>query len=88
MAGAGKSSPAYSHWASDSYFLSLDMPDNAMVNVETAKKEHRTNPSVRMHFQEFVRVYNSTDQYMVDSVPELLQYVSWLNTGSVSMVIG
>lgn len=72
MAGAAKFSPAFDKWE-DSYFLSLQESSEAFVNVETRKKENRTQPTIEMPFQEFVEVYKDTDQYMVDPVPEFLR---------------
>ena len=72
MRGAARSSPAFTRW-SDAYFLSLAVPADNTINVETRKKENRKQPTVDMHFKDFVKVYNKTDQYMVDPVPAFLK---------------
>lgn len=71
--GAVKHSPAFHLWTDD-YFLNLDnIPADHTVLIENRKKENRTNPPTDMHFKEFIRVYNHTDQYMVDAVPEFIR---------------
>ena len=74
--GAIKHSRAFTHWTDD-YFLSLkDIPADHMVLVEHGKKENRDSPAESMTFQEFVRIYNHTDQYMVNGVPPFLRYIN------------
>ena len=72
MREAGKLSAAFERWTDD-YFLSLDIPSDNTVSVERGKKENRNDPLLELNFREFVTVYNTTDQYMVDSVPEFLR---------------
>ncbi|KAJ8315593.1 hypothetical protein KUTeg_007743 [Tegillarca granosa] len=72
MKGAAKMSPAYDLWTDD-YFLGLAIPDDNMVLVETKKKENRSQPTLDMNFQNFVKIYNKTDQYMVNPVPDFLR---------------
>ena len=55
------------------HFLSVDVPNSLKVNVETTKKEDRKQNVILMHFHEFVRTYNHTEQYMVQTVPEFLR---------------
>ncbi|KAK3593837.1 hypothetical protein CHS0354_011438 [Potamilus streckersoni] len=71
MTGASKLSPAFLLW-SDDYFLSLEESKDHNINVETAKKEKRTQKVIDMTFSDFLRVYNVSEKYMVDSVPEFL----------------
>ena len=74
--GAIQKSKAYKLW-SDEYFRQLtDIPKGHDVLVESRKKENRTMPPTRMPFKEFVEIYNLTDQYMVEPVPDFLRY-SW-----------
>jgi len=73
MAGAARLSCAFHKWTDD-YFLQTVMNASSFVAVETTKKENRSKPLQRLHFQEFVRLYNSTDHYMVDNVPQELRY--------------
>ncbi len=75
MTGAAKQSPGYEQWQTDHYFLSLDVPEDNFVTVETKKKENRSQTTVEMHFQDFVEVYNETNQYMVNTLPSFLGYV-------------
>ena len=73
MTGAAKLSPAFHKWT-DEYFISLDYePKEYQVVVESRKKENRSVPSVPMNFQEFVKIYNKTDQYMVHRVPPFIE---------------
>jgi lysine-specific demethylase 8 len=73
MAGAGRLSAAFDRW-SDAYLRSTTLVDaDSTIVVETAKKENRSNPIRRLHFHEFLETYNSTEQYMVDNVPDELR---------------
>ncbi|XP_074657729.1 tRNA wybutosine-synthesizing protein 5-like [Tubulanus polymorphus] len=71
MRNAAKVSPAYDLWT-DEYFLSMNIPKEAKVNIEQRKKEDRLQPTAEMHFQEWVRNYNNTDKYMVHDIPDYL----------------
>ena len=73
MTGAGQLSGAFHKWTDD-YFLQTAMNATSSVAVETAKKEDRKNPLRRLHFHEFLQVYNSSDQYMVDNIPQEFRY--------------
>jgi len=68
MIGAAELSSAFHKWTDD-YFLQTAITVNIMVAVETGKKENRSRPLQRLHFHEFLRLYNSTEQYMVDNIP-------------------
>jgi len=72
MTDAAKSSAAFSRWTDD-YFLSLDLPADIKVSVETTKKESRQQNVLEMHFQDFVRQYNTTGIYMVNAVPDFIR---------------
>ncbi|GAB1602999.1 bifunctional peptidase and arginyl-hydroxylase JMJD5-like [Argonauta hians] len=72
MKNAARLSPAFSLWT-DEYFLSLDIDENSTILVETNKKENRSLPVKWMHFQEFVKIYNHSDKYMVQDVPPYLK---------------
>jgi len=74
MTGAARLSCAFQKWTDD-YFLQTAVNVNSSVAVETSKKENRSNPLQYLHFHEFLRVYNSTDQYMVDNIPLELRWV-------------
>lgn len=76
MRGAAKLFPSHQLW-DDNYFLGLDIgrKRNAFVHVETMKKEDREQPTDQMHFHDFVRIYNKTEHYMVQSVPDFLKCV-------------
>ncbi|XP_071113454.1 tRNA wybutosine-synthesizing protein 5-like [Haliotis cracherodii] len=71
MTGAAKLSPAFNLWTDD-YFLSLDLPEESIVHLETIKKESRQQDTEDMKFQDFIKIYNKTEYYMVDAVPEYL----------------
>ena len=73
MSGVLFNSAPYNKWT-DEYFLSLDLNDQEDVTVETKKKENRKQPAMAMDFREFVRIYNTTDNYMVQDVPKFLRY--------------
>jgi hypothetical protein len=74
MSGAAKLSKAFSLWT-DEYFLSTAIPSSNKINVETAKKEIRTAPTINMHFHSYIKTYHHEDWYMVDQVPQELQLV-------------
>ena len=75
MRGAAQLSLAFHKWTDD-YFLQTAINASSTVAVETSKKENRKNPLRRLHFHEFLRLYNSTDQYMVDNIPHEFRYIS------------
>ncbi|XP_052244595.1 tRNA wybutosine-synthesizing protein 5-like [Dreissena polymorpha] len=72
MKGAARISKAMGKW-SDEYFLSLDDALDTEVKLETKKKENRLQAVDMMTFKNFVRIYNQTEHYMVDSVPPALR---------------
>ena len=72
MRNSVKQFPAYKLWKTDDYFLSLDLSDEEFVVIETKKKENRSMKAIDMHFQDFVEVYNETNQYMVNGLPDFL----------------
>jgi len=72
MAGAAKWSTAFKNWE-DSYFLTRQESSETLVNVETRKKENRTQPTLEITFRDFVKNYKDFDQYMVDPVPDFLR---------------
>ncbi|XP_064608195.1 bifunctional peptidase and arginyl-hydroxylase JMJD5-like [Liolophura sinensis] len=72
MTGAAKLSRAFHQWTDD-YFTSLQELDAEDVLIESRKKENRTNPTSFMTLRQFVKIYNDTDQYMVNSVPRALR---------------
>ena len=74
MTGAARLSCAFHRWTDD-YFLQTAVSVNSCVAVETSKKENRSNPLQYLHFHEFLRVYNTTDQYMVDNIPPEFRYM-------------
>jgi len=69
MTGAARLSSAFHKWTDD-YFLQTAVSVNSSVAVETSKKENRTSPLQYLHFHAFLRLYNSTDHYMVDNIPQ------------------
>ena len=73
MTGAAKISPAFHLW-SDDYFLTMNIPADSLVLVETKKKENRHQETLQMHFKDFVSSYNTSEQYMVETVPQFLGY--------------
>ena len=74
MKGVAKMSPAFDKWTDD-YFLAQDEPSDNKITVETKKKESRQQRVDSMSFKEFVKIYNTTEHYMVDAVPKFLRYV-------------
>lgn len=72
MRGAAKVSRAFHQWTDD-YFSNLKELDAEDVLIESRKKENRTNPTSFMTLRQFVRIYNDTDQYMVNTVPQALK---------------
>ena len=74
MKGAAKISKAFSKWTDD-YFLSLRSLDKEKVTVETRKKESRQQEVLSMSFTDFIKTYNNTENYMVESVPSPVRYI-------------
>lgn len=72
MKGVAKMSPAFERW-NDDYFLAQEEPEGSVISVETVKKESRQQRVDNMSFKEFVRIYNHTEHYMVDAVPQFLR---------------
>ncbi|KAL8599253.1 hypothetical protein ACOMHN_007968 [Nucella lapillus] len=72
LTGVARSSRAVRLWTDD-YLLALDVPAGTVVQLETKKKESRQQESVEMHFHQFLQIYNQTEHYMVDNVPEYLR---------------
>ena len=85
MAGAAKLSPAFKNWE-DSYFLAHQEASEAFVNVETRKKENRTQETLDITFQDFVKSYNDTDNYMVDPVPDFLRYIYFFDNFKINQL--
>ncbi|XP_076445161.1 bifunctional peptidase and (3S)-lysyl hydroxylase JMJD7-like [Babylonia areolata] len=71
LSGVAKNSRAVREWT-DSYLLALDVPSHSVVGLETRKKESREQETTEMHFHDFLRIYNQTEHYMVDDVPDYL----------------
>lgn len=67
-----KISPAYKLWT-DEYFVNLPGAENTSVFAEKQKKENRTLGGNEISFKEFVEKYNTSDIYMVNGVPDILQ---------------
>lgn len=72
MKGAASISPAFTKWTDD-YFLSVDMSNEEPVTVETVKKESRQQKVLQMDFHQFVKEYNNSEIYMVNSVPQTIR---------------
>ncbi|KAL5010674.1 hypothetical protein ScPMuIL_012979 [Solemya velum] len=74
MTKAVTSSRAYSLWGDD-YLDSMTQhsPDNDKITVETIKKENRREEVLEMDFSKFLKIYNGTEYYMVNSVPSFLR---------------
>ncbi|KAL9969293.1 hypothetical protein ACROYT_G021492 [Oculina patagonica] len=70
--GGAKLSPALTRWT-DEYFLSLPESEEFNVTAEQRKKEIRTYPAIDISFNEFVKIYEKDDIYMVNGVPPFLQ---------------
>lgn len=72
LSGVVRDSRAVRQWTDD-YLLSLELPQDSFVNLETKKKENRSQETTTMHFHEFLKIYNQTEHYMVDDVPPFLR---------------
>jgi len=86
MTGAAQLSSAFHKWT-DEYFLQTAISVNSSVAVEMNKKENRNSPLQRLHFHEFLRLYNSTDQYMVDNIPQEFRFCSFPDVYLISVCI-
>ncbi|KAK7108102.1 hypothetical protein V1264_015897 [Littorina saxatilis] len=72
LPGVMRDSRAVRLWT-DAYLMSLDVPADTVVGLETKKKENRSQETTSMHFHEFLKIYNQTEHYMVDDVPKYLR---------------
>ena len=55
-------------------FLKSEEFGDVEVNVDYGKKENRERSADVMTLKEFLKIYNSTDRYLVDSLPDPLQH--------------
>lgn len=55
------------------HFVESEKFGDVEVNVDYGKEENRERPADVMRLREFLKIYNRTDQYLVDSLPEALQ---------------
>lgn len=67
-----KISPAFEKWTDEYFLKELELPVDSTMNIETGKKEHRGNPVSDMNFREWVKIYNNSDNYLVDDIPKYL----------------
>lgn len=65
--GASRLSPAFDLWT-DSYLR--EQYGDVNVRVDYGKKENRAKSADHMSFEEFLKTYNDSDHYLVDSLPE------------------
>ncbi|XP_076466730.1 tRNA wybutosine-synthesizing protein 5-like [Babylonia areolata] len=72
LSGVARNSRAVRLWTDD-YLLSLDVPADSVVQLETMKKEDRQQGTEEMHFHQFLKIYNATEHYIVDDVPAYLR---------------
>lgn len=72
--GGAKSSPAFKLWQDD-YLKSHKEAETFKVFVENRKKEIRTEGGNNIPLKEFIETYHDKDVYMVNGVPDHLQYV-------------
>ena len=72
MKGAAKQSQSFLKWTDD-YFISLSKLSDAHVDVETIKKENRSQHIMGLTFTDFVQQYNNSEIYMVNPVPGALR---------------
>ena len=66
--GAVKDSKPYREWT-DEYFLALSIPEDDRVKVQG---QRGVFDMPEIHFHEFVRTYNQTNEYMETVVPPYL----------------
>ena len=72
MSKAATNFPAFNLWVADEYLLNIAANQESVVSVETVKKENRKQEVFRMSFTEFMHLYNHTQHYLVDKVPDFL----------------
>ena len=72
--GAAKKSPAFKLWEDD-YLKSHKEAETVEVFVENRKKEKRTEGGYHISLKKFIETYHKDDIYMVNGVPDHLQYV-------------
>lgn len=64
---AAKLSPGFQLW-SDSYLG--EKYGDVIVRVDYGKKENRARPADNIALREFLSIYNDSDRYLVDTLPE------------------
>lgn len=67
---AAMKNPAYSLWTDD--YLSSKY-GNLNVDVEEGKKENRSKELFSMPFSKFLKTYNESDVYLVQSLPKIMR---------------
>jgi len=67
--GAAKLSPGFNLWT-DSYLR--ENYGDVIVRVDYGKKENRARSADNMELREFLTVYNDSDRYLVDTLPEAM----------------
>jgi len=72
MRGAYKIAPAFELW-DDDYFRTIYEPPESFVNVETKKKEDRSQKMIEKPFKSFISIYLKDSYYMVNPVPRHLE---------------
>ena len=72
--GGAKKYPAFKLWEDD-YLKSHKEAETFEVFVENRKKENRTNGGNYITLKKFIETYHKDDIYMVNGVPDHLQYV-------------
>ena len=70
-------SPAYKLWT-DKHLSLRPEAQTYKVDVEVRKKEDRTQPTLRMTFAEFLKIYEEKDEYLVESLPKFLRFVEFV----------
>ncbi|XP_012945505.1 lysine-specific demethylase 8 [Aplysia californica] len=74
MRGAQALFAAYDKWTDEYLAHTVTQGDAAFVWCETQKKEARSLPPKFMSFSRFLKIYNVSDLYVVDTVPEVLAH--------------
>ena len=75
MKGAAANSPALKLWTDD-YFMNRGDLEEQYVIVEKEKLENRRNSVLNITFKEFLRMYNVSNNYLVNQLPPPLELVT------------
>ena len=63
-----------------SFFFFSEMYGDVTVRVDYGKKENRARPADDLTLSEFLAIYNDSDRYLVDTLPQEMWHEFYLPT--------